>query len=157
MEIDEIDRGTLVLTNWKLVFMGVKKTYTLFPSDIVRVEIFKDSIMVYELESTPKSFSVDNPEILGNAIIGVSKIMSRKESTISDIKMPEERDLDQLDKIKKIIGYYNKKGYKVLGYNFKDPILKATISKNNKTYLATINVETRKAKYDIIEGEKQKE
>lgn len=157
MEIDEIDRGTLVLTNWKLVFMGVKKTYTLFPRDIVRVEIFKDSIIVYELESTPKSFSVDNPEILGNAIIGVSKIMPRKESTISDIKMPEERDLDQLDKIKKIIRYYNKKGYKVLGYNFKDPILKATISKNNKTYLAVIDIETKDVEYVASKEDKQEE
>jgi len=161
MEIDEIDRGTLVLTNWKLVFMGVKKTYTIFPRGIVRVEIFQDSIMIYELERTPKSFSVDNPEILGNAIIGVSKIMPReernKESMMSNIKMPEERDLDQLDKIKKIIGYYNNKGYKVLGYNFKDPILKATISKNNKTYLAVIDIETKDVEYVASKEEKQEE
>ena len=155
IEIDEIDRGTIVLTNWRLVFIGAKKTYTIFPTKIVKVEIFKDSIVIYEIEGIPKSFSVDHPEILGNAIIGVSKNMSReeeryKENPISNIKMPEEEEFKQLDKIKKIIEYYNKKGYNVVEHRFKDPILKVTLSKNDKTYLATINIKTNKVEYENI-------
>ncbi|MCK4636583.1 MAG: hypothetical protein KAT49_01745 [Methanomicrobia archaeon] len=163
-EIEEIDEGTLILTNWRLVLMGKKETYTIFPRHIVRVEIFKDSIMVHESYGAPKSFCVYNPEILGNALIGVSKIVpgeehkeKNKESTVSEIETPEERDLDQLDKIKKIIKYYNKNGYKVLGYNFKDPILKATISKDNKTYLAVIDIETKDVEYVAVKEEKQEE
>ena len=62
----------------------------------------------------------------------------------------EERD-DKMDIVSEIIEAYNDKGYKVMKYEFEDPILKVILSKENKKYLATFNIETKKAKYEIIE------
>ena len=68
----------------------------------------------------------------------------------------EERD-DKMDIVSEIIEAYNDKGYKVMKYEFEDPILKVILSKENKKYLATFDIETKKAKYELIEEEKQEE
>ena len=60
------------------------------------------------------------------------------------------KSLNKLNRVTKIIEFYNKKGYEILDYKFEDPFLKATISKDNKTYLATINVETNKVEYKSV-------
>ncbi|RLF99763.1 hypothetical protein DRN58_04570 [Thermococci archaeon] len=68
----------------------------------------------------------------------------------------EERD-DQMDTITKILETYNDKGYKIMKYEFEEPILKVILSKGNKKYLASFNLKTRKAKYRIVEDKKQEE
>jgi len=152
VEIEKVDEGSLILTNQRLVLLGKKENTTIWGDQILKVEISKDSVTAHLGYGTPQSFSVGNPEILGNALIGVVKIALKEESKI---KLPEEKegDLEDLEKIKKIIEFYNKKSYKLIGYNFKYPFLKVTISKNDKSYLAIINIETNKVEYKPTQEE----
>ncbi|RLF93693.1 hypothetical protein DRN45_04840 [Thermococci archaeon] len=69
-----------------------------------------------------------------------SKLLSRKKEKVSP----------RYDIAANMIEYYTKKGYRVLKYNFNDPFLKIAISKNEKIYLATIDLKTGKISYRLI-------
>ena len=69
-----------------------------------------------------------------------SKLLSRKKEKVSP----------RYDIAANMIEYYTKKGYRVLKYNFNDPFLKIAISKNEKIYLATIDLKTGKIIYRLI-------
>lgn len=82
-------------------------------------------------------------------VIGVTVAPTAKKN-ISDtleIETPKEKeDLNKINRITEIMETYNKKGYKVTKYEFEEPILKMILSKNDKTYLATFNLKTKKSK-----------
>jgi len=151
VETEEVERGSLILTNQRLILLGKKGNDTIWGHQILKVEIFKDFVTVHENYGAPQSFSAGNPEIWGNALIGIAKIALRRGEGIAKLSEEETSDLKALEKIKKIIGFYNKKGYEVIGYNFKNPILEATISKNNRKYLAILDIETKEVEYVPIE------
>lgn len=69
-----------------------------------------------------------------------SKLLSRKKEKVSP----------RYDIAVNMIEYYTRKGYRVLKYNFNDPFLKIAISKNEKIYLATIDLKTGKIIYKLI-------
>jgi len=69
-----------------------------------------------------------------------SKLLSQKKKEVSP----------RYDIAANMIEYYTKKGYRVLKYSFKDPFLKIVISKNEKIYLATIDLKTEKISYKLI-------
>jgi len=69
-----------------------------------------------------------------------SKLLSRKKEKVSP----------RYDIAANMIEYYTRKGYRVLKYNFNDPFLKIVISKNEKIYLATIDLKTGKISYKLI-------
>jgi len=89
--------------------------------------------------------------------IAVPNMSKRGILDILEMEVIEEERDDKMDIVSEIIEAYNDKGYKVMKYEFEDPILKVILSKENKKYLATFNIETKKAKYGLIEDKKQEE
>jgi|GEM_PF-1501358 len=69
-----------------------------------------------------------------------SKLLSRKKEKVSP----------RYDIAANMMEYYTRKGYRVLKYNFNDSFLKIAISKNEKIYLATIDLKTGKISYRLI-------
>jgi len=73
-EIKEIDQGKLALTDKRLIFIGRNRNVVISLNKVLEVEIFEDAIMVSVVDKKkPKYFSVRDPEIWGNALIGLIK------------------------------------------------------------------------------------
>lgn len=74
-----------------------------------------------------------------------SKLLSRRQ------RHEEERSPEDYRKVAKMMEYYNKKGYRTLRYTFSGGLLKIALKKNNQVYLATVNLNTGKIRYRLIE------
>ena len=72
------------------------------------------------------------------------------ETSKTSVSQRTAKGINKFSKITKILEFYNTKGYEILNYKFEDPFLKVTLSKKDKTYLATINIETNKVEYKSI-------
>jgi len=77
-EIREIDRGTLTLTNQRLVFNGHARTIVTKLNQIINIQAFKDAFQINKSnKQKPEVYKVDDGEIWSNAVSGAIKNLKK--------------------------------------------------------------------------------
>ena len=73
-ELKQIDSGTLLLTNKRIIFVGDKRSKTIKLEKIIQVEPYKDAVRVaFEGRKKPLYFTVSDGKLWSSAIEGLCK------------------------------------------------------------------------------------
>jgi hypothetical protein len=96
-------------------------------------------------------FYTDLWKILIILIVAVSLLIYLLSKLFSS-KQPSEEPISpqKYEMAAKMMEYYNKKGYRILRYTVQGSLLKIVISKDTRTYLAEIDLRTKRVSYRSI-------